>query len=61
VVIDRIYLVRPDALSLALRAQILDEISQGNFMRAYQQYVRQHQAGEAAESVVRPWLQTGAE
>ena len=61
VVIDRIYLVRADALSLALRAQILDEISQGNFMRAYQQYVRQHQAGEAAESVVRPWLQTGAE
>jgi len=61
VVIDRIYLVKPNALSLALRAQILDELSQGNFMRAYRRYVREHQAGEAGEPVTRPWLQTGGE
>lgn len=59
VVIDRIYLVKPDALSLALRAQMLDELSQGNFMRAYQQYVRQSREGQAGDSVIRPWLQRG--
>jgi len=60
VAIDRIYLVKPNALSLALRAQMLDELSQGNFMRAYQQYVRQKREGQPAESVTRPWLQKGA-
>ncbi len=61
VVIDRVYLVKPDTLSLALRAQILDELSQGNFMGAYRRYVREHQAGEAVEPVSRPWLQAGGE
>jgi hypothetical protein len=60
VVIDRIYLVKPNALSLGLRAQMLDEVSQGNFMRAYQQYVRQKREGQAGDSVTRPWLQKGA-
>ncbi len=59
VVIDRIYLVKPDALSLALRAQMLDELSQGNFLQAYSRHVEEHPQGAPEETVVRPWLPSG--
>jgi hypothetical protein len=52
-VIDRIYLVKPNALSLALRAQILDELSQGHFLKAYEEHVRQNLPDGA---VFRYWL-----
>ncbi|MCK4283406.1 MAG: hypothetical protein KAX44_03740 [Candidatus Brocadiae bacterium] len=59
VVIDRIYLVKPNALSLALRAQMLDEVSQGNFMRAYRRHMEEYPEGAPEDTVVRPWLPSG--
>ena len=56
VVIDRIYQVRPEELSLALRAQILDELCQGNFLRAYRQHVERQREGQPSDPVHRPWL-----
>ncbi len=56
VVIDRIYLVKPNALSLALRAQMLDELSQGNFLRAYGRHIEEHPEGAPEDSVFRYWL-----
>jgi len=55
-VIDRIYLVKPNALSLALRAQMLDELTQGHFLKAYGEHVRSHGADGA---VFRPWMPGG--
>ena len=59
VVIDRIRLVRPDALSLKLRAEILDELSQGNFLRAYRTHIREHPEGTPEDAIIRPWLPSG--
>jgi hypothetical protein len=42
VVMDRVYTVKPNTLSIALRAQMLDELNQGNFIRAYEEHVRQN-------------------
>ena len=56
VVIDRIYQVRPEELSLALRAQILDELHQGNFLRAYREHVQRQRQGLPGDPVARPWL-----
>jgi hypothetical protein len=58
IVIDRIYLVKPNTLSLALRAQMLDELRQGNFIRAYEEHVRQNRASLPDDAVIRPWLPT---
>ena len=55
-VIDRIYLVRPETLSLSLRAQMLDELSQGNFLRAYRHYVEQGPEERPEDGVFRYWL-----
>ncbi len=55
-VIDRIYLVRPETLSLALRAQMLDELSQGNFLRAYREHVERGREGLPEEDLFRYWL-----
>jgi hypothetical protein len=51
--IDRIYAVRPETLSLALRAQMLDELQQGHFLRAYREHV---EAGGPDGAVLRPWF-----
>ncbi len=56
VVIDRMYLVKPDELSLALRAQMLDELHQGNFLRSYRKHVEGQQEGQPSDPVHRPWL-----
>jgi len=55
-VIDRMYLVRPETLSLSLRAQMLDELSQGNFLRAYRHYLEQAPEERPADGVFRYWL-----
>ncbi len=59
VVIDRIYLVKPNALSLTLRAQMLDEVSQGNFMRAYRNHMQEYPEGAPEDTIIRPWLPSG--
>jgi len=56
VVIDRTYLAKPQELSLALRAQMLDELHQGNFLRAYRRHVERVREGEADEDMNRYWL-----
>jgi len=58
IVIDRIYLVHPSALSLSLRTQMLDELHQGNFIRAYAEHVRQNRGKLPEEAVIRHWLPT---
>jgi len=55
-VIDRMYLVRPESLSLSLRAQVLDELSQGNFLRAYRHYLEQAPEERPPDGVFRYWL-----
>jgi hypothetical protein len=55
--IDSIRLVRPNTLSLALRAQMLDELNQGHFLRAYKEHAL---AGGADGDVNRYWLPTKA-
>ena len=59
IVIDRIRLVKPGALSLKLRAEMLDEVSQGNFLRAYRTHVREHPDATPEDAIIRPWLHTG--
>ncbi len=59
IVIDRIRLVKPDALSLKLRAEILDELSQGNFLRAYRTHIREHPDGTPEDAIIRPWMNSG--
>lgn len=59
VVIDRIRLVRPDVLSLKLRAEMMDELSQGNFLGAYRTHIRQHPEGTPEDAIIRPWLPSG--
>lgn len=59
VVIDRMYLVKPNTLSLALRAQMLDELSQGNFLRAYRAHIEEHPDGAPEDSVFRYWMPGG--
>jgi hypothetical protein len=54
--VDRVSLVKPSSLSLALRAQLLDELHQGNFLRAYRQHVEEHAKGAPEEAVFRYWL-----
>ncbi len=61
VVMDRIYTVRPNGLSLALRAQMIDELNQGNFLRAYEEHVREHRENLPSEAVFRYWLPTRKE
>lgn len=56
VVIDRVYLARPSDLSLSLQAQMLDELHQGNFLRAYRQHVERVREGQADEPMNRYWL-----
>ncbi len=56
VVVDRICLVKPDELSLALRAQMLDELHQGNFLRSYRKHVEARQDGRPSDPVHRAWL-----
>ena len=56
VVIDRIGLARPAELSLSLQAQMIDELHQGNFLRAYGEHVRRVREGRASDPVHRPWL-----
>ncbi|KPK63507.1 MAG: hypothetical protein AMK73_05050 [Planctomycetes bacterium SM23_32] len=56
IVIDRIYTVRPETLSLALRVQMLDELSQGHFLRAYRSYVEQTPSPPREGGLHRPWL-----
>ena len=59
VVIDRIRLVKPDALSLKLRAEMMDELSQGNFLGAYRRHIREHPEGTPEDTIIRPWLPSG--
>jgi hypothetical protein len=59
-VIDRIYLTRPETLSLWLRVQILDELSQGNFLRTYRAYLDENPDPPPEGGVCRYWL-PGAE
>ena len=59
VVLDRLFLVRPNALSLALRAQMLDELSQGHFLPAYRAHVEEHPEGAPEDPVLRYWLPKG--
>ena len=59
IVIDDIRLVKPGALSLKLRAELMDELSQGNFLGAYRGHVRAHPDGTPEDAVIRPWLHTG--
>ena len=59
IVIDQIRLVKPDALSLKLRAEILDEVSNGNFLRAYRTHVREHPEGTPEDAIIRPWMHSG--
>jgi hypothetical protein len=59
IVIDQIRLVKPDALSLKLRAEMMDELSQGNFLGAYRAHVREHPDGTPPDAVIRPWMGTG--
>jgi hypothetical protein len=54
--IDRIYTVRPESLSLGLRAQMLDELEQGHFLRALAAHVRDHDGSPPPEAVVRYWM-----
>jgi hypothetical protein len=56
VVIDRIYVTKPETLSLWLRAQIMDELSQGHFLRAYREYVEQTPDPPAEGGLNRYWL-----
>ncbi len=58
VVIDRIYLTRPETLSLWLRVQILDELSQGHFRKAYRAYVEQTPDPPPEGGLHRHWLPT---
>lgn len=51
--IDRVYLVRPNTLSLELRALLLDELNQGHFLKAYKEHV---EAGGPDGAVLRPWF-----
>jgi hypothetical protein len=59
IVIDGIRLVKPEALSLKLRAQVLDEVAGGNFLRAYEAHLREHPEGTPPDAVIRPWMATG--
>ena len=59
IVIDRIRLVKPNALSLKLRAEMLDEVSNGNFLRAYRTHVREHPDGTPEDASIRPWMHSG--
>jgi hypothetical protein len=54
--IDRIYTVGPESLSLGLRAQMLDELEQGHFLRALATLVREHNGSPPPEAVVRYWM-----
>lgn len=60
VVLDRIYLMRPETLSLWLRVQMLDELSQGNFLRTYRAYLDETPDPPPEGGVCRYWL-PGAE
>lgn len=51
--IDRIYLVRPNTLSLELRALMLDELNQGHFLKAYKEHV---EGGGPDGAVLRYWF-----
>lgn len=57
VVMDRVYTVRPGVLSIALRAQMLDELNQGNFLGAYRHHVESHGPDGG---VNRYWMPGGA-
>jgi hypothetical protein len=56
VVIDGIYTVRPESLSLDLRSQMLDELEQGHFLRALADLIREHDGKPPAEAMNRYWL-----
>ena len=58
VVVDRVFLTIPEKLSLWARVQMLDELSQGNFIKAYEEYIRQDGDRTPADGVMRPWLPT---
>lgn len=60
VVIDRIFVTKPETLSLWLRAQIMDELSQGHFLRAYREYVEQTPNPPPEGGLHRPWLPSHA-
>ena len=55
-VIDRIYLTKPETLSLTLRVQILDELSQGNFLKTYRAYLDETPDPPPEGGVCRYWL-----
>jgi len=56
IVIDDIRTVRPESLSLAVRAQMLDELSQGHFLRAYRAYLQEHGRDNREGVVIRYWM-----
>ncbi len=56
IVIDRIYLTKPETLSLWLRVQMLDELTQGHFPKAYEAYARQDGDRTPADGIMRHWL-----
>jgi hypothetical protein len=59
IVIDQIRLIKPNAMSLKLRAEMMDELSQGNFLGAYRTHIREHPEGTPPDAIVRPWMGTG--
>ena len=42
-----------------MRAEILDEVSNGNFFRAYRTHIREHPDATPEDAIIRPWMHSG--